>query len=83
MTTQKVIAILRAAGFTASKKVTITEDNTRRTELSAGYKVYQMGQVVAVECCHCQDQKDDILAALLAAGLNASELRQTGILKVQ
>lgn len=82
VTVQKVTGTLRAAGFAASRKVTITEGNRRWKEYSDGYTVLKVGQMVGIECCRCQDQIDAIFETLKDAGMVLRDLREKGLIAV-
>jgi hypothetical protein len=74
MKVQKITAILREAGFEASRTVTIQDGNVRRRELRHGYSASQVNRTtVGIECCGCLDRMPEIIRALNAAGYTARE----------
>ena len=81
-TVQKVAGTLRAAGFAAKKKVTVTEGNRRWQEITNGYKVTKFGQMVGIECCSCMDEIDAIFEALQDAGMVLRDSREKGLIAV-
>ena len=82
VTVQKVTGTLRAAGFAASKKVTVTEGDRRWKEYSEGYNVTKFGQIIGIECCCCMDQIDAIFETLQDAGMVLRDLREKGLIAV-
>lgn len=80
--TQKVTGTLKAAGFKTAKTVRVHEEDRSYSEITEGYRVFRIGGLVGVECCHCMSQKDAIAEALKVAGLTVTERGNSGILAV-
>jgi hypothetical protein len=80
--TQKVTGTLRKAGYKPARTVRIYEEDRSYNIITEGYRVFKIGGLVGVECCHCMSQKDAMAEALKSAGLTVTERGSSGILAV-
>jgi hypothetical protein len=69
MKTQQITAILKTAGYKATKVV--WQDGRKVT--IGDYRVRKFGNEIGIDCCFCQDKMNDIISLLNSSGFEAKE----------